>query len=318
MLQPGLFPLEWVPPTTREVATAVKSVGRKGLPTPDPRANHATYQEISCRSALNHVKGMPFDWALNPYRGCTHACHYCYARKYQRHLELGTGDDFSSVILVKTNLVAVLRKELSREGWAREQVAVGTATDPYQPVEGEYGLTRGALEQLAFARTPVGLVTKGPMVVRDIDVLQSLTAAARCTVYVSVPSVDEEAWRKLEPGTAHPLQRLKAVRRLVDAGIRTCVMLAPLLPGITTSRSAIIETVKAIAAHGAAAVGASVVRLDPGTREHFLAVLATEFPGLVEGYARLFKDGPATPREYSTQVQQTVREAMAMAGMRDS
>lgn len=316
MRQPGLFPLEWIPPTTRDVAAAVKLAGREGLPTPDPRANHATYQEVRCRSAINRVKGMPFEWALNPYRGCTHACHYCYARKYQGHLELGTGDDFSSVIFVKTNLVEVLARELARPSWKREQVAVGTATDPYQPVEGEYALTRGALEQFAAARTPVGLVTKGPMVVRDIDVLQSLSAVARCTVYLSVPSVHEEAWRKLEPGTAHPMQRLKAVRRLVDAGIRTCVMMAPLLPGITTSKSAIDATVRAAAEHGASVVGASVVRLDPGTREHFLDVLSREFPHLSDGYARLFSGGNRVPRDYALSVQETVRNAVAMASTR--
>ncbi len=318
MQQPGLFPLEWRPPTTRDIARAVKETGLAGLPDPDPRANHATYQEIRCRSALNRVKGMPFEWALNPYRGCTHACHYCYARKYQSHMELGAGDDFSTAIFVKVNLVEVLKRELSRATWQREQVAVGTATDPYQPVEGEYALTRGALEQLALARTPVGLVTKGPMVVRDIDVLQSLTAAARCTIYVSVPSTNEEAWKRLEPGTAHPMQRLKAVRRLVDAGIRACVMMAPLLPGITTSRESIFSTVRAIADHGATAVGASLVRLDPGTREHFLAVLAVEYPHLVEGYERLFAQGSArAPREYSAAVQRVVHDAMSMAGMRD-
>ena len=115
--------------------------------------------------------GMPFKWALNPYRGCTHACEYCYARKYQRHLELGTGDDFSSVILVKTNLPDVLRRELARATWARETVAVGTATDPYQPIEGHYRITRRSLEVLVGRRTPFSIVTKGPMIVRDADVL---------------------------------------------------------------------------------------------------------------------------------------------------
>jgi DNA repair photolyase len=135
---------------------------------------------------------------------------------------------------------------------------------------------------------------------------------------VSVPSTDEDAWKRLEPGTAHPVQRLKAVRRLVDAGIRACVLMAPLLPGITTSRQSVVSTVRAIADHGATAVGASLVRLDPGTREHFLAVLAAEYPHLVEGYERLFAQGSARPpRDYSAAVQQVVHEAMAMAGLRD-
>ena len=230
---------------------------------------------------------------------------------------MGAGDDFASVILVKTNFPEVLARELARPTWAREQVAIGTATDPYQPIEGEYRLTRRALEHLATARTPIGLVTKGPMVVRDIDVLQAVGRQARCSVYVSVPSVDDEAWRRLEPGTAHPLQRLKAVRKLADAGIAANVLMAPLLPGITTSRSAITATIRAIADHGATAVGANIVRLDAGTREHFLRVLATEYPHLSEGYERLFGGGARqVPKAYAQAVQQTVRDAMVMAGLR--
>ncbi len=177
-------------------------------------------------------------------------------------------------------------------------------------------MTRRALEHLATARTPIGLVTKGPMVVRDIDVLQAVGRQARCSVYLSVPSVDEEAWRRLEPGTAHPLQRLKAVRKLADAGIAANVLMAPLLPGITTSRSAITATIRAIADHGATAVGANVVRLDAGTREHFLRVLAAEYPHLSEGYERLFAGGARqVPKDYAHAVQQTVRDAMVMAGL---
>ena len=317
MDQLGLFPLVLHRPTTRGIADAVRSHGIAGLPDPDPRANHATYQEVQCRSALNRVQGMPFEWTLNPYRGCTHACHYCFARRYHAQFEMSASDHFSSVILVKVNFPDVLKKELARPSWCREQVALGTATDPYQPIEGEYRLTRQSLEHIAHARTPIGLVTKGPMVVRDIDVLQAVSAQAKCSVYLSVPSVDEDAWRRMEPGTAHPLQRLKAVRRLADAGIRASVLMAPLLPGITTSRSAITATVKAIADHGAASVGANVVRLDPGTREHFLRVLGDEYPHLSEGYERLFANGSkAVPKAYAQAVQETVREAMELAGLR--
>src|SRR5262249_46230541 len=143
--------------------------------------------------------------------------------------------------------VKVLKRELDRPRWNRELVAVGTATDPYQPIEGHYKLTRGALEALAAASTPMGLVTKGPMVVRDIDVLQDHTRRAGCTIYMSVPTVDEDAWQTLEPGTAHPLQRLRAVRQLVDAGIRAGVLMAPIVPGFSSAASKIEATVKAIA-----------------------------------------------------------------------
>src|SRR5918994_4295589 len=169
-------------PTTRDVARLVKLGGAAALTEAQRRADDARYQEVRCRSALNRVEGMPFRWTLNPYRGCTHACHYCFARRYHQQFELGAGDEFATVILVKTNLPEVLRRELARPAWTREQVAVGTATDPYQPIEGHYKLTRRSLEALLAGRTPIGLVTKGPMVVRDRDVLAELGRQVGCTV----------------------------------------------------------------------------------------------------------------------------------------
>ena len=259
------------------------------------RADAARYQEVSCRSALNPVKGMPFNWTLNPYRGCTHACHYCFARRYQTQFELGPDDHFSSVIFVKVNLAEVLQRELDKPSWARELVAVGTATDPYQPIEGHYKLTRRALQALRAGRTPVGLVTKGPMVVRDADVLADIGASSGCTVYLSVPSIADEAWRALEPGTAHPLQRLRAVRQLREAGVNAGVLMAPLVPGFTTHPAKLEATVKAIADHGAAFVGANVMFLKGGTRDHFMGFLAREYPQMVEGYDRLYAGAYAKP-----------------------
>src|SRR6516164_3677438 len=169
--QLSLLPPVESKPSLWDVATAVKEAGIDGLPDARRRADEARYQEVHVKSAMTQAVGMPFRWALNPYRGCTHACEYCYARKYQQHLELGAGDEFSSVILVKTNLPEVLSKEVTRRTWAHETVAVGTATDPYQPIEGHYRLTRRAIEVLTASRTPFGITTKGPMVVRDIAVL---------------------------------------------------------------------------------------------------------------------------------------------------
>src|SRR3954471_11236772 len=171
--------------TTRQVADRVRDGGVAALIEAERRADEATYEEVDCRSALNRVKGMPFDWTLNPYRGCTHACHYCFARRYHSQFELNSGDEFASVILVKRNFVEVLQRELDRPTWTRDQVALGTATDPYQPIEGHYKLTRRTIEALTRGRTPVGLVTKGPMVVRDRDVLAELSNVASCTVHVS-------------------------------------------------------------------------------------------------------------------------------------
>src|SRR5262245_48000630 len=186
---PLLFDLGSRKPTTRDIANTVKAGGTAALTEAERRADDASYQEVTCRSALNRVQGMPFNWTLNPYRGCTHGCHYCFARRYHVQFEMNAGDEFASVILVKHNLVEVLVRELDRPTWTRELVALGTATDPYQPIEGRYKLTRRSIEALARGRTPVGLVTKGPMVVRDADVLLDLTRAAGCMVHMSVPTV---------------------------------------------------------------------------------------------------------------------------------
>jgi DNA repair photolyase len=182
----------------------------------------------------------------------------------------------------------VLRKELDKRSWTREQVAIGTATDPYQPIEGHYKLTRGSLEALIAGCTPVGLVTKGPMVVRDADLLATLGRCAGCTVYMSVPTVNEEAWRALEPGTAPPLQRLRAVRQLRDAGVNAGVLMAPVVPGFTTQPARLEATIKAIADHGAAFMGANLMYLKEGTRDHFMGFLSREFPNLVDPYNRLY------------------------------
>jgi DNA repair photolyase len=301
-----LFALGRRLPTTRDVASAIKKGGTAALTDAEHLADGAEYQEVTCRSALNHVAGMPFSWTLNPYRGCTHGCHYCFARRYHTQFEMNAGDEFASVILVKTNLVEVLTRELDRPSWTRDLVALGTATDPYQPIEGRYRLTRGALLALTRGRTPVGIVTKGPMVVRDRDVLGDLTRAAGCTVHVSVPTVDEDAWRLLEPGTAHPMQRLRAVRELADAGINAGVLMAPVVPGFTSSRSKIERTIKAIADHGARFVGYNVMHLEGGTREHFLGFIEREFPAMRPRIERLYerKHAPAT---YRKEVQAMVR-----------
>jgi DNA repair photolyase len=302
--------------TTRDVARMVKEGGAEALTEAERRADEARYQEIRCRSALNRVEGMPFSWTLNPYRGCTHACHYCFARRYQTQLELGSGDEFSSLIFVKTNFVEVLRQELDHPRWTRELAALGTATDPYQPIEGHYKLSRRTLEALVAGRTPVGLITKGPMVVRDIDVLQQLTKAAAATVYVSVPTTDQEAWRTLEPGTAHPMQRLRAVKALSEAGINVGVLMSPLVPGFSTAPAKMEATVKAIADHGARFVGANVLFLDGGTRDHFMRFLETEFPAMVDQYERLYASKYA-PKDYASQVQKTISILKTRYGLND-
>jgi len=316
-----LFELGSRKPTTRDIALTVKAGGAEALTGAELRADEARYQEVSCKSALNPVKGMPFfNWTLNAYRGCTHGCHYCFARRYHAQFEMNAGDEFASVILVKVNIVEVLARELDRPSWQREKVAVGTATDPYQPIEGHYKLTRRSCEAFARARTPVSLVTKGPMVVRDRDVLLDVTRAAGCTVYMSVPTVDEDAWRTLEPGTAHPLQRLRAVRELTDAGINAGVLMAPIVPGFTSSRSKIERTIKAIADHGSRFVGCNVMHLQGGTRTHFMNFISREFPAMLRRFEELYarKFAPAAYRKEAQAMVRVLQDRYGLSRREDA
>ena len=254
------------------------------------------YEEIHCQSALNRVQGMGFRWSLNPYRGCVHGCHYCFARRFHGYFDLDASQDFSSVIFVKVNAPKVLRWELSRRSWQRETVVVGTATDPYQPIEGKYRVTRGCLEVFCQRRSPVSLITKGTMIVRDIDVLADLARRAGCTVCFSVPTMDAELWHKLEPGTPPPWKRLWAMERLVQAGVTAGVLLAPIVPGITDGENRLEAVVRAAADHGARFLGANTLYLKGGTKEHFLGFLEREYPHLQEMYRRLYPGGYAPKR----------------------
>ena len=311
---PLLLDLGAKKPTTREIASLVKQGGTAALTEAERRADEARYQEVTCRSALNRVQGMPFNWTLNPYRGCTHGCHYCFARRYHVQFEMDSDDEFASVILVKRNFVEVLQRELDRPSWTREHVAFGTATDPYQPIEGHYRLTRQSIVALARGRTPIGLITKGPMVVRDRDVLVDLTRAAGCTVYMSVPTVDDDAWRTLEPGTAHPMQRLRAVRDLAGAGVNAGVLMAPIVPGFSSSKTKLERTVKAIADHGARFVGCNIMYLQDGTRSHFMKFIEREFPSMVPRFERLYvRKHP--PDAYRKEVQAMVRTLQQRYGV---
>ena len=250
------------------------------------------YREEPCRSALNRVKGMPFEWSLNPYMGCAHRCTFCYVRAFEHRAERPSDDRYGRSIRVKTNVAEVLARELARPSWRRDGVAIGAATDPYQPVEGRYRLTRACLEVLTEAWNPFSLITRGPMIVRDLDVLVEAAARADVSVTFSVPTLDEEIWRRTEPGTAPPRQRLRALSRLVAAGVKAGVGMAPLLPGISDRPELLADVVRAAREAGATGVWANALYLKPGTREHFLEALARDFPEQVEHYERLY-DGRA-------------------------
>jgi DNA repair photolyase len=246
------------------------------------------YYEIVAKSALNRVQHMGFDWSLNPYQGCFHSCVYCFARAHAKLADRDPGEGFSSRVGVKVNIAELLRRELSSPRWKRDKVAFGTATDPYQPVEGSRRLTRECLMALRDYRTPVGLITKGTMVLRDIDVLVELAQRASTTVCFSVPTVDQTVWSRTEPGTPPPLKRLRVMRQLVEAGIEAGVGMAPVLPGLSDSPAQLEATVAAAAEAGACFIWANIVYLKPGTREHFFSFLEREYPHLLPKYRDIF------------------------------
>ena len=252
---------------------------------PMPRTE---YFEIVAKTALNGVQHMGFNWSLNPYQGCFHSCVYCFARAHAKLADRDPGTGFSARVGVKVNVPELLRHELSSRNWKRETVALGTATDPYQPIEGTYKLTRRCLEEFRDSRTPVALITKGTMVIRDIDVLLELSRRAKTTVCFSVPTIDEAIWAKTEPGTPPPQKRLKVMKALVDAGIEAGVGMAPILPGLSDSPRQLEATVAAAAEAGACFVWANIVYLKPGTKEHFMEFLGREYPQLLPRYRELF------------------------------
>jgi DNA repair photolyase len=239
---------------------------------------------------------MPFSWSLNPYVGCAHRCTFCYVRGFERRADRPSDERYGRTVRVKGNIVGVLREELARRSWRRETVCVGTATDPYQPVEGTVRLTRGCLEAFADFRTPIALITRGPLIVRDIDVLVRLSSRAGAQVCISMPSIDGEVVRHTEPGTAPPSARLRALKLLVDAGVRAGISMAPILPGISDSDAALAAVVRAARHAGATFLWAAPLNLRAGTREHFLEALGQDWPELLPRYQRLFAGGGYLPR----------------------
>jgi len=275
------------------------------------------YREEPCRSALNRVQGMGFNWTLNPYMGCVHRCTFCYVRAYERRADRPSDERYGTSIRVKTNVADVLRKELARPSWQRETVVIGGATDPYQPAEGRYKLTRACLEALGTAANPFSIITRGPMIVRDVDVL--VAAAQRAAVHVtfSIPTIDVDAWRKTEPGTAPPLQRLRAVTTLVEAGIDVGVGMAPILPGITDKPELLEDVVRAVRAAGATGIWTNLLHLRPGTKEHYLAALERDWPELLPEYERLYGHRAYLPAAETKPVKQRVRALARKHGIRD-
>jgi len=263
------------------------------------------YREEPCRAALNRVSNMPFKWSLNPYMGCAHRCTFCYVRGFERRADRPSGESYGRSVRVKVNVAEVLRRELASRSWKREVVAIGAATDPYQPAEGRYRLTRGCLEAFADARSPFSIITRGPLVVRDVDVLQRAAPRAEVDVTFSVPTLDPEIWRRTEPGTAPPRQRLRALATLVAAGIDASVGIAPILPGLSDKPELLADVVRAARDAGATNVWCNVLYLQPGTREHFLEHLARDWPELLPKYLAIYRS-PYPNRAVSAPVKDEV------------
>lgn len=303
-------------------AEAGPPVAVSSPPTVTPRLFHPVgerstprvqWVEVRVRSVLNRVHGMPFRWSINPYRGCQMACTYCFARVTHWYLDQDGVGQWSSRIFVKVNAPEVLRRELARPTWRREQVHIGTATDPYQPAEGAYRLTRRILEALRDFDTPAALVTKSTMAVRDVDVLAQLAAGPGAFVYFTVTTVDPVLARELEPDAPPPQRRLEAMARLAAAGIPVGVLLAPVLPGITDREEQLAAVVEAARRYGARALSTNTLYLGEVTREAFFAYLTQRRPALVPEYERLYR-GTYAPRSYQRRVREVVAALKARAG----
>ncbi len=277
-----------------------------------------TFHEVRAKSALNHVPGdsaMPFPWTINPYRGCSHSCVYCFARKTHEWLEFDSGRDFDSQVVVKTNLVEVLRRELARPSWRHEHVALGTNTDPYQRAEGRYRLMPGVIGALADSGTPFSILTKGTLLRRDVPLLVEAAGGVPLGLGVSMAIWDDALHAALEPGVPTPRARLDLIRALADAGLPCGVFLAPVLPGLTDDDESLDAALGAIAAAGASGVTVIPLHLRPGAREWFMAWLRSAHPELVPRYERLYARRAYVPPEYRTWLAARVAPLLARHGL---
>lgn len=269
--------------------------------------------EVEARSVLNRVVGMPFRWSINPYRGCQHRCVFCYARRTHWFLDQDGVRDWGTRIFVKVNAPDVLRGELAHPSWTREEVHIGTATDPYQPAEGAYRLTRRILEVLRDFRTPASIVTRSTMVVRDLDILRQLADGPGAAVCLSIATMDAALAREIEPEVPPPQARLDALRALAKAGVPAGVLLAPVLPGLTDAPPQLAAVVEAARANGARWLWTNTLHLGDVTRQAFFQYLQRWHPELVGEYETLYR-GKYAPGAYRRRVQAVVAAVKRRAG----
>ncbi|MFG1908791.1 Rv2578c family radical SAM protein [Kribbella sp. NPDC048928] len=279
-----------------------------------PEFQGITFHEVLARSALNSVPGsaLPFNWTVNPYRGCTHACRYCFARPTHRYLELDTGQDFDRQIVVKTNVAEVLRRELARPSWSHEPVALGTNTDPYQRAEGRYRLMPGIIDALASSGTPLSILTKGTLLRRDLGLLTAAAAEVPVGIAVSLALGDEELRRRLEPGVPSVRGRLDFIRTIREAGLPCGVMVAPVLPWLTDSTDQLDQLLAQLSDAGATGVTPLLLHLRPGVKDWFMQWLAHDHPNLVSRYESLYAHGsyaaPTYRKAFTQKIQPLLRK----------
>ncbi|MBF6354394.1 Rv2578c family radical SAM protein [Nocardia higoensis] len=267
-----------------------------------PEFDDITFHEVLCKSALNRVpeeSGLPFRWTVNPMRGCSHACRYCFARPTHEYLDLDAGRDFDTEIVVKTNVAAVLRRELGKRSWHREPVALGTNTDPYQRAEGRYRLMPGIIRALTDAGTPFSILTKGTLLRRDLPLLTLAAREVDVRLAVSIALLDPDLHQQIEPGTPSPRARLDLVSALAEAGFAVNVMVAPIIPYLTDSKTHLDELFGAIATAGAASAVTIPMHLRGSTRGWFLGWLAETHPALLRRYRQLYGRGAYVGPEYA-------------------
>lgn len=273
--------------------------------------------EVESRSIINTLPDsarLPFRHTINAYRGCSHACVYCFARPTHEYLGLGLGEDFETKIVVKVDAVGLVRHETAPRRWGGELIAMGTNTDPYQPAEGKYRLTRGIIEVLGERANPFSILTKSPLVLRDTDVLAEAAARAHVTVSFSVGTLDEGVWRATEPGTPHPQRRIEAVARLTAAGVPAGVLIGPVLPGLSDSPGQLETVVAAAIEAGAVSVGAVLLHLKRGVREHYLDFLADAHPELVPMHRRSYRNRTYAAASAQQELTATIRRLVAAHG----
>ncbi|MGW1066659.1 Rv2578c family radical SAM protein [Streptomyces aureus] len=276
-----------------------------------PEFRGITFHEIRARSIVNRVPGasrMPFEWTVNPYRGCSHACVYCFARKTHSYLDLDTGLGFDSQIVVKVNAPDLLRRQLASRRWHGEHIAMGTNVDCYQRAEGRYRLMPGIIAALRDHANPFSILTKGTLILRDLDLLKQASEVTDVGISVSVGFTDTGLWRTVEPGTPAPERRLDIVRTLTDHGMDCGVLMAPVIPFLGDHPAQLRATVRAIAASGATSVTPLVLHLQPGAREWFMAWLEHHHPHLVRRYERLYAEGAYAPKWYQRRITRQVHE----------